>query len=381
MPDIRSRRFAVSVWYEAGDIRSTGIGFEDYNRCHTEHHKQASQRRLTTPDWAISNEKFQEVLVTFLEERARIRSSQRVGTQKQRLQRAQQAIVANARKLVSAVDNLSHEYVHLKRSATTPQEDGRLRKLEIQIENLDTRLRLEGKDGGASFVAGCVYHYYRLGSDSVGCGLALGAKPPHIRRTLWRLARTWERIERARRRCKKIDITGKRFGRLVVLKDSGKRTPSGGTLWLCRCDCGEIRIVWSHALRHGTTKSCGCYQRELGSSLAARALLKHGHTTGQAMSPTYTSWSAMKKRCLNSTHPDWSNYGGRGITVCNRWLGKHGFENFLADMGKRPEGRTLDRIDVNGNYERTNCRWATPAVQNANRRCCLNKVEEEFEIV
>lgn len=92
----------------------------------------------------------------------------------------------------------------------------------------------------------------------------------------------------------------------------------------------------------------------------------HGHARGKC-TPTYESWSAMKSRCNNPNHDSWKNYGGRGITVCDRWL--HSFENFLADMGERPEGKTLDRFpNRDGNYEPSNCRWATVAEQNANRR-------------
>lgn len=101
---------------------------------------------------------------------------------------------------------------------------------------------------------------------------------------------------------------------------------------------------------------------------------KHGHTGRNWKSPTYYSWSKMKERCLNPNHEKYSNYGGRGIKVCERWMS---FENFLADMGERPYGKTLDRKEVNGNYEPENCRWATAKQQRRNQRkrdCNIDEV-------
>jgi hypothetical protein len=174
------------------------------------------------------------------------------------------------------------------------------------------------------------------------------------------------------RRCRAIDnhlidVTGQRFGRLFILKRAGS-TPRGGSLWLCRCDCGKRRKVWSVALRQGLTRSCGC----LAKDLFLRRVTKHG------MSGTreHCSWLSMIQRCTYSEGISWQNYGGRGIRICQRWQGKHGFENFYTDMGPRPEGTSLDRIDVDGNYAPGNCRWATAEVQANNRRTSVHAVEE-----
>lgn len=95
----------------------------------------------------------------------------------------------------------------------------------------------------------------------------------------------------------------------------------------------------------------------------------HGYTAGKkTFAGIYETWRAMRKRCYQVTHHCYAAYGGRGITICDRWRGKNGFANFFADMGDRPEGKTLDRIDVDGNYEPSNCRWATPQEQAANKR-------------
>lgn len=151
-----------------------------------------------------------------------------------------------------------------------------------------------------------------------------------------------------------IDITGQRFERLLVLSPH-HRTKSGNISWLCRCDCGaEIVVYRSSDLRKGKTKSCGCFSRWVNSFLHA--------THRQTYSRTWMSWSTMTARCRSKRN---KNYGGRGITVCQRWLK---FENFVADMGERPPGTSLDRINNDGNYEPSNCRWATRQQQRANQR-------------
>lgn len=159
----------------------------------------------------------------------------------------------------------------------------------------------------------------------------------------------------------RIDLVGKRFGRLLVvgLESTHKRQ----LMWGCRCDCGTAKIVRGAHLRDGKIVSWGCHAREATSARSMQVHGKHGmHGTRE-----YNSWRTMRQRCYDENVPRYHDYGGRGIQVCDAWRGS--FDDFYAYMGQRPPGHTLDRYpDNDGNYEPGNVRWATPSQQAATRR-------------
>ena len=152
---------------------------------------------------------------------------------------------------------------------------------------------------------------------------------------------------------KLIDMVGKKFNKLLVLRDSGIRGARNRIKYVCLCDCGNESIVFGEPLRRGHTKSCGCDK--------SIKMTKHGmHGT-----PTYRSWDKMIQRCTNPNNEAYCYYGGRGIGVCDDWLD---FSKFFMDMGVRPKGTTIERLDSNSWYCKENCKWATRLDQNNNTR-------------
>lgn len=161
----------------------------------------------------------------------------------------------------------------------------------------------------------------------------------------------------------KISLIGHKFNRLFVVAESNKRAASGAVMWKCVCDCGTTKIVDSNSLRGGRTRSCGCFNKE---QAAARSTI-HGECPRSGKSLTYLSWDSMIQRCTNPNSAKFGVYGGAGVVVVKEWLV---FENFMRDMGLRPSKlHTLDRFpNPSGDYEPSNCRWATWAEQSRNRR-------------
>lgn len=162
---------------------------------------------------------------------------------------------------------------------------------------------------------------------------------------------------------KKLAIrAGNKYGRLTAIKFHHKdkwRHP----YWLFKCKCGNKKVIDVYKVTTKATKSCGCLHKEL--------LSKNNATHRMTKTPTYISWIDMKTRCYNQKYRQRRNYKDKGITICDRW--KNSFENFYQDMGKRPAGKTLDRINNDGNYELNNCRWATAKQQanNTSKNCII----------
>lgn len=150
------------------------------------------------------------------------------------------------------------------------------------------------------------------------------------------------------------NLLGKRYGRLVVVDYLGR--PASATKWRCQCDCGKLKDVAAANLKRGLTTSCGCRHKEIAKAVNT--------THGKSHMPEYKSWCAMRSRCLDASHSSYHRYGGRGITICERW---DDFACFLDDMGPRPSsGHSLDRVDHDGHYEPSNCQWATRKQQQNN---------------
>ena len=163
---------------------------------------------------------------------------------------------------------------------------------------------------------------------------------------------------------KPSDLTGKRFGKLTAICFTGSSVKNHGRIWKFACDCGSFTEMAVGVFNSGAVLSCGCVRKENGKALGMTTF-KHGEGPGNK-TKEYRAWTSMKERCYCETKGNYASYGGRGVKVCERWLSD--YSTFLSDMGRAEACQSLDRINVDGDYEPSNCRWADAKTQSRNRR-------------
>lgn len=163
-----------------------------------------------------------------------------------------------------------------------------------------------------------------------------------------------------------INLTGQSFARLTVLHLSETRGKDRGRYWVCQCSCGNQCEVLGSRLTGGNTRSCGCLKRELSAERGSVRFAANNTTHGMSGTRVHVIWKHVVGRCTNLRNAKYPDYGGRGITICDRW--RNSFSDFYSDMGECPAGCSIDRIDNDGNYEPSNCRWATGCEQQRNKR-------------
>src|SRR5260370_889810 len=295
-------RLPVSAEFTADGVVSPGLSFSDYQNMHSYQRKQSGERRLPTPAWALNDGLLRKVLVRYIETRAGFHSTQ-PGTEQERLARAQQRILKTKPERIATLGKLCKELVALKQSGAEP---ARLRKLQVEISNLDTVIRFDGCI--AATVVGVVNLYYRVGLDSVGVATELNLKPPHIRQLIWRLARVWERME-----------TG-----WVRPKSSGCRRRT------------QIDVALAAQLRaegkteNGTAAALGCSWRLIRDNLKTAGLYKrkNQHFRPKAKQRTLGEHVALLEKLARHNH---------GKVPTRTWLNAHGFWGTYEVARKNPE--------------------------------------------
>ncbi len=171
-------------------------------------------------------------------------------------------------------------------------------------------------------------------------------------------------------------MIGRKFGRLTVLEEVPERAPDRRIRFKCQCDCGRTWVTAGSNLRRGYTRSCGCLSSDVTSEFNKETKSKLVEGVATRHHPLFGTWVAMKQRCYNPKHTYYEYYGGKGVKVCERWVDS--FANFVEDMGERPDGYTLDRVDGGEEYSPDNCRWADWNTQGLNKKS-VKKIEYRGE--